>query len=89
MFFKKYCVFSNIFGDTYALIIKYWLFLSFLTFLFATFNNSPYSTYVNNFLYVSYDGLWPFQGICDKQVFTKFVTILTNCAAGVTVAVDK
>ena len=64
-------------------------FLSFLTFLFAIFNNSPYSTYAYNFYTVSFDVIRPLGGLCDKQGFTKFLTILPNCSVGVTVAVDK
>ena len=64
-------------------------FLSFLTFLFAIFNNSPYSTYVNNFCIVSFNVIRPFRGLCDNQVFTKFFTILPNCSIGVTATVDK
>ena len=30
-----------------------------------------------------------FARLCDKQGFTKFLTILPNCSVGVTVAVDK
>ena len=59
------------------LIIKYWLFLSFLTFLFAIFNNSPYSTYVTNFYIDASDVIRPLRGICDKEVFTEFfLTVL-------------
>ena len=64
-------------------------FLSFLTFLFAVFNNGPHSTYVNNFSIVSFDIIRPLRRVCDKKGFTKFLTILPNCSVGVTVAVDK
>ena len=70
---------------------KVLIFLSFLTFLFAIFNNNPYSTYVNNFSIVSFDIIRPLRigRLCDKQGFTKFLTILPNCSVGVTAAVDK
>ena len=29
------------------------------------------------------------QGLCDRQGFTNFLTILLNCAVGVTVDVDE
>ena len=64
-------------------------FLSFLTFLFAIFNNSTYSTYVNNFCIVSFDVIRTLQGICDKQGFAEFLTILPNYPVGGTAAVDK
>ena len=41
------------------------------------FNNSPYSTYVNNFSVVSCDVIRPLQGICDKEIFYKFFKIFT------------
>ena len=59
------------------------------TFLFAIFNNSPHSTYVNNFSIVSFDIIRPLRRVCGKKGFTKFLTILPNCSVGVTVAVDK
>ena len=52
------------------------MFLSFLTFLFAIFNSSPYSTYVYDFCIVSFDVIRPLPGLGDKQGFTKFLTIL-------------
>ena len=55
---------------------KVLMFLSFLTFLFAIFNNSPYSTYVYDFCIVSFDVIRPLPGLGDKQGFTKFLTIL-------------
>ena len=64
-------------------------FLTFLTFLFLIFNNSPHSTYVNNFSIVSFDVIKPLRRVCDKQSFTKFLTILPNCSVGITVGVDK
>ena len=83
-------VFSYIFSYTYAFSNNIVLtFLSFLTFLFTMFNNSPYSRYVNSFCVVSFDVIRPLRGICDKQGFTKFLTILPNCSVGVTVADDK
>ena len=65
------------------------MFLSLLKFLFAIFNNSPYSTCVNNFCIVSFDVIRPLWGLCDKQGFTKFLTSLSNCSNSITVAVDK
>ena len=59
------------------------------TFLFAVFNNSPHSTYVNNFCIVSFDMIRPLRRVCGKKGFTKVLTILLNCSVGVTVAVDK
>ena len=53
------------------------------------FNNYPYSTYVNNFCIVSFDVIRTLRGICDNQVFTKFLAILPNCSFSVTVAVNK
>ena len=64
-------------------------FLSFLTFLFAIFNNSPYGTYVYNFCTVSFHVIRSMRGLCDNQGFTNFLTILPNCSVGVTVAVDS
>ena len=67
-------------------ITKYWLFYWFLTFnTFIVFN----STYVNNFSIVSFDIIRPLRRLCDKQGFTQFLTILSNCSVGVTVAVDR
>ena len=37
---------------------------------------------VNNFCIVSFDVIRPLQEICDKQGFTKFLTILPNCPVG-------
>ena len=83
-------IFSHIFSFIYAFCNhKVLTFLSFLTFLSAIFNNSPYSTYVYNFYIVSFDLIRPLQELCDKKGFTKFLTILPNCSVGVTVAVDK
>ena len=49
-------IFSYIFSYTYTFCNhKVLIFIVFLTFLFALFNNSPYSTYVNNFCIVSKD----------------------------------
>ena len=89
MFSLNLKIFSHIFGYLYASFNhKELTFLSFLTFLFAIFKNSPYSTYVNNFCIVSFDVIGPLRGLCDKQDFTKFLTILLNYPVGVTVAVD-
>ena len=44
-------------------------FLLFLLFLFAIFNCSPHSIYVNNCCVASFDVIRPLRGICDKQVF--------------------
>ena len=59
------------------------------SFLIATFNNSPYSTHVNNFSIASFDIIRPLRRLCDKQGFTKFLTVLPHCSVGVTVAVDR
>ena len=83
-------IFSHIFSFIYALCNhKVLTFLSFLTFLFAIFNNSPDSTYVYNFYIVSFDVIRRLGGLSDKQGFTKFLTILPNCSVGITIAVDK
>ena len=55
-------------------------FLSFLIFLSTKFNNNPYSTCVNSFYIVSFDVIKPLRGLCNKQGFTKFLTILPNCS---------
>ena len=90
MSFLTLRIFSHIFSFIYALCNhKVLTFLSFLTFLFAIFNNSPYSTYAYNFYTVSFDVIRPLGGLCDKQGFTKFLTILPNCSVGITIAVDK
>ena len=83
-------IFSHIFSFIYAFCNhKVLTFLSFLTFLSAIFNNSPYSTYVYNFYIISFDLIRPLGELCDKKGFTKFLTFLPNCSVGVTVAVDK
>ena len=94
MFSLNLNIFSYICSYIYIYIYAFFnhkvlSFLSFLTFLFAIFNNSPYSTYVNNFCTVSFDVIRPFRGLYENQVFTKFFTILPNCSVGVTAAVDK
>ena len=82
-------IFSHIFSFTYAFCHRKVLtFLSFFTFLFAIFNNGPYSTYVYNFCIVSFDVVRSLRRLCDKQGLTK-LAILPNCSVGVTVAVDK
>ena len=90
MFSLNLKFFSHIFSYVYAFCNhKVLRFLSFLTFLFAIFNNIPHSTYVSNFCIVSFDVITPLQGLCDKQGFTKFLTILPYCSVGVTVVLDK
>ena len=68
--------------------IKYCLIVVFNNFC-AIFSNSRHSIYENNCCIVSFDVIRPLGGICDKQVFTESLTILPNCFAGATVAVDK
>ena len=83
-------IFSHIFSFIYAFCNhKVLTFSSFFTFLFAIFNNSPYSTYVYNFCIVSFHVIRPMRGLYDKQGFTNFSTILPNCSVSVTAAVDK
>ena len=82
--FLTYSQFHNAFCNHKVLT-----FLSFLTFLFTIFNNSLCSTYVYNFYIVSFHVIWSMRGLCDKQCFTNFLTVLPNCSVGVTVAVDK
>ena len=92
VFFLNLNIFWHIFSYIYLYAFfnqKVLTFLSFLAFSYAIFNNSPYSTYVNNFCIVSFDVIRRLRGLCDKPGFTKFLTILTNCSAGVTVSVDK
>ena len=60
-----------------------------MTFLFATFNNSPHITDVYNFCIASFHVIRPMRGLCDRQGFTNFLTILLNCSVGVTVDVDE
>ena len=79
------CIFSYLYAFCNHEVLT---FLSFLTFLFAIFNNNPYSTYVN-FSIVSFNIIRPLQRLCDKQGFINFLTILPNCYVGVIVAVDK
>ena len=47
-------------------------FLMFLTFLFLIFNNSPHSTYANNFSIVSFDVIRPLRRVCDNKVLQNF-----------------
>ena len=82
--FLTYFQFHNAFCNH-----KILTFLSFLTFLFTIFNNSLCSTYVYNFYIVSFHVIRSMRGLCDKQGFTNFLTILPNSSVGVTVAVDK
>ena len=63
--------------------------LSFLTFLFAIFNSSQYSTYVCNFCIVSFHIIRSIREFCDKLGLNKFLTILPRSSVGFTVAVDK
>ena len=44
---------------------------------------------MNNCCIVSFDVIRLLLGICDKQMFTKFLTILPNCPVHVSVVVDK
>ena len=60
----------------------------YLLFLYAIFNNSPHNIYVNNCV-VLFDVIKPLRGIYDKQTFTEYLALLTNCSVNVTVAVDK
>ena len=60
----------------------------YLLFLYAIFNNSPHKIYVNNCV-VLFDVIKPLRGIYDKQIFTEYLALLTNCSVNVTVAVDK
>ena len=55
----------------------------------AIFSNSRHSIRVNNCCIVSFDVIRPMGGICDKQVFTEFLTILPNCFTGANAAVDE
>ena len=90
VFSLTFKIFSHVFSFIYAFCNhKVSAFLSFLTFLFAMFNNSPYGTYVYNFCIVSFHVIRSMRGLCDNQGFTNFLTILPNCSVGVTVAVDK
>ena len=70
-------IFSHIFGYIYAFCNhKVLTFLSFLTFLLTIFNNSPDSTYVNNFCIVSFHVIRHLRGLCDKQGLVAVFTLL-------------
>ena len=80
-------IFSYVYGFCNHKVLTF--FIVFNVF-FAIFKKSPYSTNVNNFSIVSFDIIRSLRRLCDKPVFTNFLTVLPNCSAGVsTVVVDK
>ena len=75
--------FSHILSYIYAFCNhKVLKFLSLLTFLFAIFNNSPHSTYTNNFSIVSFDIIRPLWRVCETRfykIFNNFTELFCWC----------